>query len=67
MLNKISELWCQKVHTKAMWPIHGKYICPQCLREYRVCWEGPVRATEYADPSLCSARLEMATEPSLVQ
>ena len=21
-----------------MWPIHGKYICPDCLREYPVVW-----------------------------
>ena len=63
----ISELWCRNVHTKAMWPMHGKYIFPQCLREYRVAWEGPVRAAEYADPSLCSARIAMASAPSLVQ
>ena len=40
MINKISELWCKRMHTKAMWPIHGKYICPQCLRTYPVAWEG---------------------------
>ena len=67
MLNWISQVWCRKVHTKAMWPMHGKYICPQCLREYRVAWEGPVRATEYADPSLCSARIAIASAPSLAQ
>jgi len=50
-----------------MWPIHGKYICPQCLREYPVAWEGPVRANEYADPTLCSARIAIASAPSLVQ
>lgn len=67
MWNRIGELWCQRVHTKAMWPIHGKYICPQCLREYRVAWEGPVRATEYADPSLAGARIAIASAPSLAQ
>ncbi len=28
------------MHSKAMWPIHGKYICPDCLREYPVAWTG---------------------------
>jgi len=38
MLNWIASLWCRKVHSGAMWPIHGRYICPQCLREYPVEW-----------------------------
>ncbi|SPF40852.1 hypothetical protein SBA4_2600007 [Candidatus Sulfopaludibacter sp. SbA4] len=67
MWNRISELWCQKVHTGAMWPIHGKYICPQCLREHRLAWEGPVRGSDYADPSLRSASMGLASVPSLVQ
>jgi uncharacterized protein YbaR (Trm112 family) len=41
MLNRISELWCKKMHSKAMWPIHGRYICPQCFRAYPVAWEDP--------------------------
>jgi hypothetical protein len=35
-----------------MWPIHGRYICPDCMREYRVTWEGPAKPKEYADASL---------------
>jgi len=35
-----------------MWPMHGKYICPRCLCEYPVPWEGPATAAEYADVSL---------------
>ncbi|HYW46356.1 MAG TPA: hypothetical protein VE959_26045 [Bryobacteraceae bacterium] len=50
-----------------MWPIHGKYICPQCLREHRLAWEGPVRGSDYADPSLRSASMGLASVPSLVQ
>ena len=64
MWNRISAIWCQKLHGKAMWPIHGKYICPRCLREHRVTWEGPVRATEYADPALAGRPIPAA---SLVQ
>jgi hypothetical protein len=51
MRNMISQLWCKKMHSQPMWPIHGKYICPQCLREYPVAWEGPASPEEYA-PSL---------------
>ena len=39
MLKWIQEAWCKQVHGRAMWPIKGKYICPQCLREYPVKWE----------------------------
>jgi hypothetical protein len=52
MWNRLSELWCRKMHPNAMWPIHGKYICKKCLREYSLAWEGPARAAEYADPTL---------------
>lgn len=27
-----------------MWPVHGYYQCPACLRSYRVPWEGPQAA-----------------------
>ena len=39
MWDKLSVFWCKQMHTKAMWPIHGRYICPQCFREHRVAWE----------------------------
>ena len=31
------------MHSKAMWPMHGKYVCPDCLREYPVMWEDTPR------------------------
>lgn len=67
MLNWISQVWCKTTHGQAMWPIHGKYICRKCLREYPVSWERPVLASEYADPSLSNARIAMSSTPSLVQ
>jgi len=39
MLTWIVNTWCKRVHRRAMWPIHGKYICSKCLREYPVSWE----------------------------
>jgi hypothetical protein len=39
MWNRISEVWCKSMHAKAMWPIHGKYICPDCFRQFPVAWE----------------------------
>ena len=47
MLNRIADLWCRRMHTEAMWPIHGKYICKRCLREHALEWEGPPTAAEY--------------------
>jgi hypothetical protein len=52
MVERISEIWCKTMHKKAMWPIHGRYICPQCMRQYRVGWEGIPQPEEYADPEL---------------
>lgn len=40
MWNRIEEMWCRMMHEQAMWPMHGKYSCRQCLREYPVEWEG---------------------------
>ena len=39
LLDKIGELWCRNVHQSAMWPVHGKYRCAVCLREYAVVFE----------------------------
>ena len=52
MMNWIRSTWCKSMHTEVMWPMHGKYICPRCLREYPVAWEAPVTAADYADVSL---------------
>jgi hypothetical protein len=52
MLNWIRSTWCKSMHTETMWPMHGKYICSRCLREYPVAWEGPATVAEYADVSL---------------
>jgi hypothetical protein len=41
MMERISEVWCKTMHRSAMWPIHGKYICPDCLREHTVRWDVP--------------------------
>jgi hypothetical protein len=38
MWDRISEAWCKSMHSRAMWPMHGKYICPECFREYPVAW-----------------------------
>ena len=40
MLDELAVLWCKTMHSKAMWPMRGKYTCPDCLRQYPVAWEG---------------------------
>ncbi len=37
-LAKLGDLWCNFMHTSAMWPIHGHYRCAECGREYPVPW-----------------------------
>jgi hypothetical protein len=44
MKDWMAQVWCKKMHRGAMWPIHGKYVCPQCLREHPVAWEGDAPA-----------------------
>jgi hypothetical protein len=39
MLRWISGTWCKTMHRQAMWPIHGRYLCPRCLYEHTVSWE----------------------------
>lgn len=39
MFKLIAEFWCKSVHARPMWPIHGHYICPRCLRRYPVNWD----------------------------
>jgi len=48
MPDRISQWWCKTMHTRAMWPIHGRYLCPTCGRVYRVAWEAIPRSSEYA-------------------
>jgi hypothetical protein len=39
LIDRMEQLWCEHMHTATMWPIHGKYRCGLCLREYAVGFE----------------------------
>ncbi len=39
LMNRIETFWCEHMHTATLWPIHGKYRCASCLREYPVDFE----------------------------
>jgi hypothetical protein len=41
MIRWIRLTWCKNIHTQAMWPMHGKYICSRCFCEHAVVWEAP--------------------------
>jgi hypothetical protein len=53
MSERIARLWCKRAHTRPMWPIHGRYICAQCLRQHPVAWDSSRVALEsgVGDPS----------------
>jgi hypothetical protein len=57
MWNRITRAWCQAMHQRTMWPIHGKYTCTDCLREYPVQWEAAPRAA--ADYAAVSASIDV--------
>ena len=35
----VADFWCRLMHPAPMWPVHGRYRCPGCWREYAVPWE----------------------------
>jgi len=37
-METLAKLWCSFVHDSPMWPIHGRYACRVCGREYAVQW-----------------------------
>jgi hypothetical protein len=39
LIERIEKLWCETMHSRTMWPIHGKYRCAECLREYKVAFD----------------------------
>jgi hypothetical protein len=59
MLEWFKGFWCRKMHAQAMWPIHGRYICPQCFREYPVTWGGASRAAD-VQPAVSKERARSA-------
>jgi hypothetical protein len=41
MFESALRWWCRAVHKDVFHPVHGKYICGTCLREWPVPWAGP--------------------------
>jgi hypothetical protein len=37
-LSHARRLWCRMAHEQFSWPIHGRYRCLVCHREYDVPW-----------------------------
>ncbi len=38
MFESVLRWWCRTMHNDLFHPVHGKYICGQCLREWPVPW-----------------------------
>ena len=45
LLEHIARAYCRKFHGAPYLPVRERYVCPKCLRQYRVDWtvEKPVR------------------------
>jgi hypothetical protein len=41
MFESVLRWWCGVAHTNVFHPVHGKYICKVCLREWPVPWDEP--------------------------
>ncbi len=55
--DRVAESWCRLAHPQPMWPIHGHYLCPKCLRRHAVAWDNnnvlepePAMAARQASP-----------------
>ena len=53
-MNTLAVLWCSVAHDAPMWPIHGRYACRVCGREYAVTWS---RASDDERPQHAEPRL----------
>jgi hypothetical protein len=42
-MERLERFWCAKMHGRPMWPVHGRYQCAICLREFPVAFEHPGR------------------------
>jgi tetratricopeptide (TPR) repeat protein len=38
LVEKLGRAWCVLMHDSSLWPIHGRYECRACGREYPVPW-----------------------------
>lgn len=38
LMETLAKVWCSLVHDSPMWPMHGRYECRVCGREYPVEW-----------------------------
>ncbi len=47
----LGRAWCRAMHDGPMWPIHGEYACPTCLRRYPVPWETEGAEDAFEAPS----------------
>jgi hypothetical protein len=42
----LARQWCRVTHKDPMWPVNGRYRCPECLRTYEVPWANSTLKTE---------------------
>lgn len=61
--DSLGEYWCQMVHKKTTWPMHGRYVCQECFRVYPVTWEAPMWPPEpYTQNSNEQSHVPLARE-----
>ena len=39
MIDRIGRFFCRKFHRRISRPVHHKYVCLVCLREFKVDWD----------------------------
>jgi hypothetical protein len=62
--SRLQTLWCKSMHPAPMWPVHGRYQCPVCLRSYPVAWEQPTPLELVLLPEPPVVAPELGTRPA---
>ena len=45
MFESVLRWWCRAMHNNVLYPVHGKYICGVCLRQWPVPWAEPEKTS----------------------
>lgn len=47
MIDRLKHFWCKTFHP-AGYPIHNRYICPDCHRVHQINWARPATGETFS-------------------
>jgi hypothetical protein len=55
-IQRLGSFWCRHAHSAVMWPIHGRYQCRICGRQFPVPFDTRAEASSLREPQTQSAK-----------